>query len=187
MNIIKTELEDVLVIEPQVFNDKRGFFMETFHHKRYLEHGINRTFVQDNLSYSAQGTLRGLHFQVRHPQAKLIQVVTGEIFDVAVDIRPASPSFGQWVGIHLSENNQRQLYIPEGFAHGFAYSVNPPIACTNVPIFMHRMTRAASYGPIRPLVLTGRSRNRLFLIKTGIIHCLVIFLPGNSPVIKDTP
>ncbi len=119
VNITTTSLEGVLIIEPQVFNDKRGFFMETFHYKRYLEHGINRTFVQDNLSYSAQNTLRGLHFQVRHPQAKLIQVVTGEIFDVAVDIRPGSPTFGQWVGIRLSEHNQRQLYIPEGFAHGF--------------------------------------------------------------------
>lgn len=119
VNITTTSLEGVLVIEPQVFNDKRGFFMETFHHKRYREHGINRTFVQDNLSYSVQDTLRGLHFQVRHSQAKLIQVVTGEIFDVAVDIRSGSPSFGQWVGIRLSGNNRRQIYIPEGFAHGF--------------------------------------------------------------------
>jgi len=119
LNIVTTSLEGVLVIEPQAFSDDRGFFMETFHHKRYADYGINRRFVQDNLSFSVQGTLRGLHFQVKHGQAKLIQVATGEIFDVVVDIRSGSPTFGQWLGLHLSEHNQRQLFVPEGFAHGF--------------------------------------------------------------------
>lgn len=119
MNIIKTSLEGVLIIEPNVFKDSRGFFMETYHEERYRQFGIDRIFVQDNLSYSVQGTLRGLHFQKKHPQAKLVQVITGEIFDVAVDIRQGSPTFGKWTGVSLSDQNQRQLFIPEGFAHGF--------------------------------------------------------------------
>ncbi len=119
MNIIPTSLEGVLIIEPKVFRDHRGFFTETFQEKRYEEAGISRKFVQDNLSYSVRGTLRGLHYQIRRPQAKLVQALSGEIFDVAVDIRPGSPAFGKWVGVILSADNHRQLFIPEGFAHGF--------------------------------------------------------------------
>ena len=118
MNIIKTTLEDVVIIEPEVFTDNRGFFMEIYNQDRYKK-SINRIFVQDNLSYSVKGTLRGLHFQIKRPQAKLVQVITGEIFDVAVDIRPGSSTFGKWTGVYLSEKNKRQLFIPEGFAHGF--------------------------------------------------------------------
>jgi len=119
MNIITTSIEGVLIIEPKVFMDNRGFFMETYNRNRYINAGINTLFVQDNLSYSVRGTVRGLHYQIRRPQAKLIQVVTGEIFDVAVDIRPGSPTFGKWTGVHLSDRNRSQLFIPEGFAHGF--------------------------------------------------------------------
>ena len=119
MNIIPTRLKDVLIVEPRVFADNRGFFMETFHLPRYRSLGIDRQFVQDNLSHSVKGTLRGLHFQIERPQAKLVQVVQGEIFDVAVDIRHGSPTFGQWVGEYLSSDNKRQFYIPPGFAHGF--------------------------------------------------------------------
>ncbi|RLC24583.1 MAG: dTDP-4-dehydrorhamnose 3,5-epimerase [Deltaproteobacteria bacterium] len=119
MNIITTLLEGVLIIEPRVFKDNRGFFMETYNQNKYQKSGINRHFVQDNLSYSGRGTLRGLHFQIKHPQAKLVQVITGEIFDVAVDIRKGSPTFGNWTGVVLSDQNKRQLFIPEGFAHGF--------------------------------------------------------------------
>lgn len=119
MNIITTSIEGVLIIEPAVFKDSRGFFMETYQRERYTKHGINQTFVQDNLSFSVQGTLRGLHYQVKHPQAKLVQVLTGEIFDVAVDIRSGSSTFGKWTGAYLSDQNKRQLFIPEGFAHGF--------------------------------------------------------------------
>ena len=119
MIIKTTSLEGVLIIEPDIFRDNRGFFLETFNQNRYAEYGIARTFVQDNLSFSVQGTLRGLHFQNQHPQAKLVQAVTGEVFDVAVDIRPDSNTFGRWEGIHLSDQNKRQLFIPEGFAHGF--------------------------------------------------------------------
>ena len=119
MNIITTSIEGVLIIESAVFKDNRGFFMETYQQERYSKYGIKQTFVQDNLSFSVQGTLRGLHYQVKHPQAKLVQVITGEIFDVAVDIRPGSSTFGKWTGAFLSDQNKRQLFIPEGFAHGF--------------------------------------------------------------------
>jgi dTDP-4-dehydrorhamnose 3,5-epimerase len=119
MRIVPASIKEVLIIEPEVFHDNRGFFMETFHQNRYVDSGIERIFVQDNLSYSKRGTLRGLHYQINNPQAKLIQVITGEIFDVAVDIRPDSETFGNWTGVHLSGKNERQLYIPEGFAHGF--------------------------------------------------------------------
>ena len=119
MKIYKTELPGVLIIEPKVFNDERGFFLETFQADRYSAAGINRNFVQDNLSFSVKGTLRGLHCQLRRPQAKLVQTITGTIFDVAVDIRLGSPTFGKWVGVELSSENHRQLFIPEGFAHGF--------------------------------------------------------------------
>jgi len=119
MKIILTSLEGVLIIEPDIYRDNRGFFMETYNQIRYKESGINRVFFQDNLSFSMQGTLRGLHYQIKHPQAKLVQALTGEIFDVVVDIRPGSSTFGKWAGVHLSDQNRRQVLIPEGFAHGF--------------------------------------------------------------------
>ena len=119
MKITPTALEGVLLIEPRVFEDPRGFFFESYHAARYGQFGVDRVFVQDNLSFSVRGTLRGLHFQNEHPQAKLVQAIQGEVFDVAVDIRPGSPAFGQWVGFRLSDRNRRQLFVPEGFAHGF--------------------------------------------------------------------
>ena len=119
MKVLTTSLKDVLLIEQDVYGDRRGYFMETYQKKRYGSNCIETEFVHDNLSYSTGGTLRGLHYQFPNAQAKLIQVVQGEVFDVAVDIRRGSPSFGNWVGVHLSDQNKRQLYIPEGFAHGF--------------------------------------------------------------------
>jgi dTDP-4-dehydrorhamnose 3,5-epimerase len=119
MKVTETKLAGVLIIEPQVFSDGRGFFMETWNQKRYAEVGLPASFVQDNLSFSRRGTLRGLHFQNPSAQGKLVYVLQGEVFDVAVDIRIGSPTFGQWVGVTLSAANKRQLYIPEGFAHGF--------------------------------------------------------------------
>ena len=115
-----TSLPGVILIEPQVFEDPRGFFMETFHKKKFAVEGIDRVFVQDNHSHSKRGTLRGLHYQLRHAQGKLIYVVAGEVFDVAVDIRCGAPTFGKWSGTYISAENKRQLYIPEGFAHGFS-------------------------------------------------------------------
>ncbi|MDZ4042083.1 MAG: dTDP-4-dehydrorhamnose 3,5-epimerase [Eubacteriales bacterium] len=119
MKVIETKLPGVLIIEPKVFSDARGFFMETWNQARYAEAGVPAKFVQDNLSFSARGVLRGLHFQHPNDQGKLVYVIQGEVFDVAVDIRVGSPTFGQWVGVTLSNDNKRQLYIPEGFAHGF--------------------------------------------------------------------
>jgi dTDP-4-dehydrorhamnose 3,5-epimerase len=119
MKLLPTELEGVFVIEPRVFQDPRGFFMETFHRERYEALGLRADFCQDNLSFSSKNTLRGLHYQHPHAQAKLVQVLQGEIFDVAVDIRRGSPTFGRAVGVTLSESNRRQLFIPRGFAHGF--------------------------------------------------------------------
>lgn len=120
MNIIETRIPGVVVIEPEVFSDARGFFMETWNQDRYREISLPGGFVQDNLSYSVRGVLRGLHFQNPNPQGKLVSVLQGEVFDVAVDIRTGSPTFGQWVGVTISAANKRQVYVPEGFAHGFA-------------------------------------------------------------------
>ena len=114
-----TPLPSVLIIEPDVYKDARGFFLETFHATKYAEGGVVGPFVQDNHSHSARGTLRGLHAQLRKPQGKLVRAVQGEMFDVAVDIRKGSPTFGKWFGVTLSGANFRQLYIPPGFAHGF--------------------------------------------------------------------
>ncbi len=119
LKFTEKSLPEVLLVEPRVFEDDRGFFMETFHAEKYIEMGISRPFVQDNHSHSRCGTLRGLHYQLKNPQGKLVYVVKGEIFDVAVDIRRGSPGFGRWTGDILSDKNNRQLYIPEGFAHGF--------------------------------------------------------------------
>jgi len=112
-------IPSIILVEPKVFEDERGFFLETYHLKKYRSKGIAPVFVQDNHSRSQKGTLRGLHYQLKNPQGKLVYVVTGEIFDVAVDIRRGSPSFGQWCGAILSESNKHQMYLPEGFAHGF--------------------------------------------------------------------
>ncbi len=119
MNFIKTELEGVLVIEPDVHRDARGFFLESWHERKYREAGIPGSFVQDNHSRSVRGTLRGLHAQRARPQGKLVRALQGEIFDVAVDIRPGSRTFGRWVSATLSADNLRQLFVPKGFAHGF--------------------------------------------------------------------
>jgi dTDP-4-dehydrorhamnose 3,5-epimerase len=115
-----TAIPGVFVIEPQVFRDARGFFFESYHRAQFADLGVSDLFVQDNHSCSRRGTLRGLHFQLRHPQAKLCRVIRGEVLDVAVDIRRGSPTFGQWTSATLSAENMRQIYIPRGFAHGFA-------------------------------------------------------------------
>jgi len=120
MNVIKTKIPDVLIIEPQVFGDERGFFLESFNEKVWQQAtGITKPFVQDNHSRSSKGVLRGLHYQIKQPQGKLVRCVVGEVFDVTVDLRRNSETFGQWVGDYLSADNKRQLWIPEGFAHGF--------------------------------------------------------------------
>ncbi len=119
MKFVPTQIPDVILIEPDVHRDARGFFLETWHQRKYAEGGITGPFVQDNHSHSRKGALRGLHAQRERPQGKLVRVVAGEVFDVAVDIRRGSPTFGKWVGDRLSGENLRQLWIPPGFAHGF--------------------------------------------------------------------
>lgn len=134
MNIIKTAIPDVLILEPKVFGDERGFFFESFN-QRQFEQAIGRqvTFVQDNHSRSTKGVLRGLHYQIQQPQGKLVRCSLGEVFDVAVDIRRSSPTFGQWVSVHLSAENKRQLWVPEGFAHGF-------VVLSDVAEFLYKTT-----------------------------------------------
>ncbi|GJA12047.1 dTDP-4-dehydrorhamnose 3,5-epimerase [Aeromonas caviae] len=135
MNVIKTAIPDVLIFEPKVFGDERGFFFESFNHKLFEEAvGYPVTFVQDNHSKSSKGVLRGLHYQLPpYAQGKLVRCVAGEVFDVAVDIRKSSPTFGQWIGVHLSAENKRQLWIPEGFAHGF-------VTLTETAEFLYKAT-----------------------------------------------
>ena len=119
MNIIETELPGVVIIEPRVFGDARGFFVETWNARVFAQRGLDVKFVQDNHSKSVQGTLRGLHYQIKQPQGKLVRVTAGEVFDVVVDIRKSSPTFGKWLGVVLSAENKRMLWVPAGFAHGF--------------------------------------------------------------------
>ncbi|MGD9478981.1 dTDP-4-dehydrorhamnose 3,5-epimerase [Shinella sp. G-2] len=120
MLITATTIPDVVILEPKVFGDERGFFLESFNARAFKEAtGLERDFVQDNHSKSARNVLRGLHYQIQQAQGKLVRVVQGEVFDVAVDVRRASPTFGHWVGVHLSAQNKKQLWVPEGFAHGF--------------------------------------------------------------------
>lgn len=119
LQFVETALPGVIEIVPQVFKDQRGFFMEIFHQEKYENAGISKPFVQDNYSHSSRGTVRGLHYQLQNPQGKLVYVMAGEIFDVIVDIRLGSPTFGKWVSLSLSSDNRKQVFIPEGFAHGF--------------------------------------------------------------------
>ena len=119
MRLIETPLKDALIVEPQVFGDARGFFMESWNRRTFASLGLDLDFVQDNHSRSARGVLRGLHYQLKQPQGKLVRVVTGAVFDVAVDLRRESPTFGQWTGVELSAENRRMFWVPPGFAHGF--------------------------------------------------------------------
>ena len=135
MELIETSLPGAVIIEPKVFGDNRGFFMETWNQQRYADAGLPGNFVQDNLSFSQHGVLRGLHLQNPNPQGKLVSVLIGEVFDVAVDIRKGSPTFGQWTGVTLSADNKRQFYIPPGFAHGFCVTSEQALftyKCTDV-------------------------------------------------------
>lgn len=129
MKVIPTELHGLLVLEPKSFGDERGFFLETFQRDRYREAGVVGEFIQDNHSRSCQGTLRGLHYQLTRPQGKLVSVTRGEVFDVAVDLRRSSPTFGRWFGATLNDENHRQMFIPPGFAHGFCVTSDSADFC----------------------------------------------------------
>jgi dTDP-4-dehydrorhamnose 3,5-epimerase len=129
MNVVATALPEVVLIEPKVFGDDRGFFFESFHAPRYADAGIKGSFIQDNISYSKRHVLRGLHMQNPNPQGKLVFVLEGEVTDVAVDVRPGSPTFGRWVAAVLSSDNRRQIWVPEGFAHGFCVTSEAALVC----------------------------------------------------------
>ena len=134
MKVIATEIPEVLIIEPRVFGDDRGFFYESFNQRSWEEKtGLKTTFVQDNHSRSTKNVLRGLHYQIQHSQGKLVRAIVGEVYDVAVDIRKSSPTFGKWVGVTLSAENKRQLWVPEGFAHGF-------VVLSEVAEFLYKTT-----------------------------------------------
>ena len=185
MKVIETGLEGVVIIEPQVHGDDRGFFKETWKISSYRQHGLPVTFAQANVSRSVKGVLRGLHYQYRQPQGKLVSVMEGRIFDVAVDIRPQSPAFGQWAGVELSAKNHRQLYIPAGFAHGF-------IVLSDEALFHYYCTTefAAEYDaaiawddpdiavkwPCKPNALSGRDRVAPLLRDVAKEH-----LPADAP------
>ena len=145
MNVVETALPGVVIVEPRVFRDDRGYFLETWNEAAYAAAGLPSRFVQDNVSYSTAGVIRALHYQHPHPQGKLVSVLQGEVFDVAVDIRVGSPTYGRWVGVTLSAENQHRFYVPEGFAHGFAVT-------SERALFAYKCTdfyRAEAEGSIR--------------------------------------
>ena len=173
MNIIKTEIPDVLILEPKVFGDHRGFFYESFNQKIFEEAvGYPVNFVQDNHSKSSKGVLRGLHYQkAPYAQGKLVRVVLGEVFDVAVDIRPESSSYGKWVGITLSAENKRQLWIPEGFAHGFLVLSNEAEFLYKTTNFYHQQSESNIIWDDPDLNINWPIKNSLILSekdKTGL-------------------
>lgn len=181
MKVIETKIIDVKIIEPEVFGDERGFFMETWNQNKFEElvTGKPTQFVQDNHSKSKKGILRGLHYQTENTQGKLVRVVSGEVFDVAVDIRKNSPTFGQWVGVYLSAENKRQLWIPEGFAHGFYVTSNEAefvYKCTDYynPNAEHSLLWSDSHIGINwPLniepILSDKDKNGTLLIDMVLI------------------
>lgn len=136
-NFKKTEIEGVYIIETDVFGDNRGYFMETYNYNQFKEAGLDMVFVQDNQSKSKKGVLRGLHFQKEHTQGKLVRVIKGEVFDVAVDLRKNSKTYGKWAGVNLSEENKKQFYVPEGFAHGFLVLSDEAEFCYKCTDFYH--------------------------------------------------
>jgi len=159
---IKTPIEGLIIIETIVFQDERGFFMETYNLKEFRANGIVETFVQDNHSHSKKGVLRGLHFQQKHPQGKLVRVIKGKVFDVAVDLRKNSPTFRKWFGIEFSDNNHKQFYIPPCFAHGFLSLKDDTDFSINVQIFIIQMMNLELYGMTQQLILVGP----LIILKT---------------------
>ncbi|HEX2788164.1 MAG TPA: dTDP-4-dehydrorhamnose 3,5-epimerase [Ignavibacteria bacterium] len=153
MKIIETNLKDVLIIEPDVFNDNRGFFFESYSEKKYSEAGMNEKFIQDNISKSTKGTIRGLHYQIgENAQGKLCQVLLGRVLDVAVDIRFGSPTFGQHYAIELNEENHKQIWIPKGFAHGFS-------VLSDEAIFMYKCTAYYSKKDERSIIFNDEDLN----------------------------
>jgi len=176
MKVTATAIPEVLLLEPRVFSDNRGFFLESWNARSFRDRvGLDQDFVQDNHSRSTRGVMRGLHYQLRHPQGKLVRVVRGAIFDVAVDLRRGSPTFGQWVGAELSEDNQHQLWIPAGFAHGFQalsefadvlYKTTDYYAPDDERCLAWDDARLAIDWPIQPPVLSDKDQRGLPLDRT---------------------
>lgn len=177
MRIIETGLQDLVVIEPRVFEDDRGYFFESYQSERYINAGMKRPFIQDNESRSVKGVVRGLHYQLgEHSQAKLVRVVQGSVFDVAVDLRKGSPTFGKWFGLEIDENNKKQLYVPRGFAHGFSVLSETAIftyKCDNV----YNSAAEQSINPFDPKI--G--------INWGLTmeECVVSEKDKNAPLFED--
>lgn len=180
MQVISTPLSGVMVIEPRAFADSRGYFLETFQRARYVEHQLPAEWVQDNLSRSVRGTLRGLHYQRHHPQGKLVYVIRGLIWDVAVDLRRSSPTFGQWYGLELSDENHRQLYVPPGFAHGFcvvseiadvAYKCTTPYQPQDErTLLWNDPALAIPWPPIEPRIVSAKDERGLPLASAEVFE-----------------
>lgn len=173
MKFIETPIQGLWIIEPRIFRDERGFFMETYHREKFHEHGITETFVQQNHSHSKRGVLRGLHYQTTpFEQGKLVKVANGEVFDVAVDIRPNSPTFGEWFALKLSSENHRLLYIPPGFAHGFCalsdsvdfvYSCTKPYSPVHESGIIWNDPKISIQWPVNSPIVSGKDANLPFL------------------------
>ena len=173
---LETSIPDVLEIRPKIFQDARGFFMETYHRGKYADLGITDTFVQDNHSRSVKGTLRGLHYQLCHPQAKLCRVVEGEALDVAVDIRVGSPTFGKWTSLFLSAREQTQIYVPAGFAHGF-------VALTEVVQFLYKCSDFYTPGDEHGIIWNDPDLN----IHWDVANPLISEKDAAYPKLADIP
>jgi len=178
MKVTQSKLPEVLIIEPEAFGDARGFFLETFSNKRYEQAGIKLPFVQDNISLSAKNVLRGLHFQYPHPQGKLVQVLSGEVFDAAVDIRAGSPTFGQWVGDNLSASNHKQLYIPPGFAHGFC-------VLSDTAIFSYKCTEYYNQAAEGGIIFNDPDISISWPVQTPIVSAKDARCPRLKEIPKD--
>ncbi len=176
VKMIETNLPGVVIIESDLYTDQRGFFRELYNRKKYEEAGFTRHFVQDNHSHSKKGVLRGLHYQLKQQQGKLVTVITGEIYDVAVDIRKGSPTFGKWMGVHLSDKENKQLFIPEGFAHGFCVltqTADVHYKCTDLHL------QGGGYGVLWSDPGVG--------IEWPISDVLVSRKDQNAPLLEDIP
>ena len=184
MKLIKTAIDEIVIIEPAVFADDRGSFLETYQLNRYKEAGITTDFVQDNLSYSSKGTIRGLHYQLPNSQAKLVQVISGEVYDVAVDIRRGSPTFGQYISTILSEMNKRQLYIPDGFAHGFCVISDTAIFAYKCSNFYSSESEKGLIWSDTEIAIDWPQKNPLLSNKDSQYPCLKDVPPENLPVFR---
>lgn len=183
MKIINTKLPEVIILEPKVFKDGRGFFMEMYHENRYLEAGIPEKFVQDNVSASGKHVVRGLHYQLKNPQGKLVSVIRGKVFDVVVDLRQGSANYGQWTSLELSDENNRQVYVPPGFAHGFCTLSEDVIfhyKCTDY--YNPQDEFGIQWSDADIGILWPKMENPILSAKDGILPLLKNVLPQNLPV-----